>query len=127
MIPPRARWPRLGAGILLCLLASCLDRQPGPPRTWTVFVAPGAPEAVRIAAQDVARYLGLMGIQAGMAAATDSQGCTPYLGRAVLVGDGLGEPRLGASATEQTWRIAETRCEGGLLVELSGGGLLGRQ
>jgi hypothetical protein len=123
--------PRL-SGLLACALsfglASCLDRQPGPPRIWTVSVSGQAPEAVQIAARDLVRYLGAMGLEARL---TLRQGpppsCTAYLGEVALLGDGLGEPRLGPGATDQTWKITETRCEGGRLVLLSGGGILGRQ
>jgi hypothetical protein len=82
---------------------------------------------VQIAAQDLSRYLGAMGLEARLVQRTGPLSCTPYLGEAALMGDGLGEPRLAPNATDQTWRIAETRCEGGAVVELSGGGILGRQ
>lgn len=100
----------------------------GPPRRWVVRVAPAAPDAVRWAAEDVARYLGEMGLEATLEAGRGEVACAPGVGVAALVGDGLGEAALASEEpTDQTWRIEEVRCGDGALVTLAGGGLLGRQ
>lgn len=98
------------------------------PNAWTVTVAEQAPEGVQMAAQDVADYLEQMGLTVETAAARPASACTAGHGEVVFVGDGVGEAQLDSDQpTEQTWRIDETRCDAGVVVELSGGGLLGRQ
>ncbi len=90
-----------------------------------VRVAADAPEAVQWAAADVRRYLEMMGREVSLLGG-DAAACTP--GRSIVVF----APALGGSGhEEQRFRIREQRCSGaagaGTLVELSGGGLLGRQ
>ncbi len=98
------------------------------PDHWTVAVADDAPEAVHIAATDVHDYLTKMGLTVDDPSASADVACAGGQGRVVFVGDGLGEAHFDMdSPTKQTWRIDETRCDNGVLVELAGGGLLGRQ
>jgi hypothetical protein len=99
-----------------------------PPEAWTVHVDADAPQAVQIAAADLVRYLGLMGLQVDAAPSHDDQTtCEEGRGHAVLTGGALAaEPLPGA--TDQTFRIQEQRCGvGGMRVALGGGGTLGRQ
>jgi len=90
-----------------------------------VRVAADAPEAVRWAAADVGTYLEKMGREVSQLDGEEGS-CTP--GRSIV----LFTAALGGSGGEdQRYRIREQRCSGdagaGTLVELSGGGLLGRQ
>lgn len=110
-----------------------------PPSTWSIRVSTNAPEAITLAAQDVADYLEAMGMTAELSTSSEDPGCVAATGTVVLVGDGLADARLETRvnpdrpwAHEQTWRYEETRCgeEGevyGAHVALVGGGLLGRQ
>lgn len=97
------------------------------PKSFSVGIAAAAPEAVQWAAKDVASYLTQMGLPAAVDNVADVS-CQAGKGRVVFVGDGLGTPEFKAESTNQTWRIRETLCaKNGVLVELMGGGLLGRQ
>ncbi len=102
---------------------------PPYPTQWELFVAKDAPDAVHATAADVASYLAAFGFETTLdAAAEGALTCAPEVGRLVFAGDGLGKPKLDAlDATDQAWRIAETRCARGSLIELIGGGLRGRQ
>ena len=95
------------------------------PPMWMVIISSDAPEAVRWTAEDLVFYLEEMGLAAELKEEQSAPDCSKGFGVAVFVGDGLGQ--AGEAANAQTWRINETRCKGGVLVELSGGGLLGRQ
>lgn len=88
-----------------------------PPGTFDVVVEDSAPEGVQIAATDVAEYLGEMGIEATLV--NVDPGCSDGEG-AVVFTEFAGE-------SPQSWSIGEQRCGGGVRVELSGSGLLGRQ
>ena len=101
------------------------------PSSWRVLISPEAPEAARWAAEDVVTYLGQMGQQVELVESNDeaevrcSQGEEP--GVIAMRGEGLGELQ-GVGKSEQRWAYREQECEGGgALVELGGGGLLGRQ
>ena len=97
------------------------------PKTFSVSIATGAPEAVQWAAKDVASYLTQMGLTTTLDA-NGTVACEAGKGRVVFVGDGLGNAEFKATPSNQTWRIRETLCAAnGTLVELMGGGLLGRQ
>ena len=118
----------------LILAAGCAESTPAPcpecavPVEWTVAISPTAPEAVKLAADDVVKYLGLMGRTAVLDDANDSTKCRDGVGRVVFIGDGIGEAVFDTEApTDQTFRFQETWCGSGILIELSGGGLLGRQ
>ncbi|MEM9075238.1 MAG: hypothetical protein AAGE52_42470, partial [Myxococcota bacterium] len=91
---------------------------------WSIYVSPDAPEAVRWAANDIATYLGQMGESAAVVEHQGEVRCG-NASRVVLAGDGLNDRSL-EGATDQTFRIAAEECAG-RFVELSGGGLLGRQ
>ena len=94
--------------------------------TGTVFVAPDAPQAVAIAAADVASYLTRMGVRVDVHESTATPACAPGAVTVAFVGDGL----AGRAVTiehPQAYGVFATRCEDGKLLELSGGGLLGRQ
>lgn len=97
------------------------------PAVWEVHVSPQAPEAVQWAAQDLEKYLGLMGLEVTLVQSQEPVSCQPGLGVALVTGDGLEPVALPEEATGQTWAIEEARCEQGTLVALGGGGLLGRQ
>jgi hypothetical protein len=113
---------------LLGALVACSDA-PATPKRFTVYVAASAPEAVRIAADDVRLYLERMGRTATLETRDGAApGCASGRGNVVFLGDGLGEVELGEQPTDQTHRIQVTGCDdNGKLVLLSGGGLLGRQ
>jgi hypothetical protein len=99
-----------------------------PPERWVVHLSPESPPAIGWTADDLERYLGEMGLTVERSETLDEPGCRASVGDVVLVGDGLSEARLDTNEpTDQTWRIEETRCDRGRLIELSGGGLLGRQ
>ena len=111
--------------IVSFVVAGCGDdaEEPQPtgmPQQWTVHVSAGAPEAVLWAADDARSYLSAMGLVSSSSDGEPPTACIPGAGHAVFV-----EALLPDS--DQAWRIRETRCPGGSLVELSGGGLLGRQ
>ncbi|MBA2660727.1 MAG: PKD domain-containing protein [Bradymonadaceae bacterium] len=98
------------------------------PEVWTVLLAADAPTAIGWTADDLQSYLSAMGLQASQQQASGPISCEPGHGRVVLMGDGLGETTFAmAEPTDQSFRIRETRCKNGVLVELHGGGLLGRQ
>ncbi len=94
-----------------------------PPAAWTVHVSKDAPEAVRIAAEDAKSYLAAMGFEAVLEVSAGPESCVDGAGHAVFSNTLLADE----GDTDQTFAISETRCEGGALVTLSGGGLLGRQ
>ena len=104
-----------------------------PATLWGVRVSPAAPEPVRWAAADVAARLEAMGLRIEAEPAGEDAApltCSPGRGLVALLGDGLGAPDFEqlADPDDQSWGMRETRCaEGGALVELWGGGLLGRQ
>lgn len=105
------------------------DLQPEWPTSWKVLVSAEAPEAVRWTADDLTGYLAAMGLTSTLVEAAGEVSCAAGEGQVVLVGNGLGEESFESEpVTDQTYRVAETRCPpAGILVELSGGGLLGRQ
>ena len=113
------------------LLLSCGLPLPSPPTRWSVLIAPDAPEAVRVAAEDVATYLGRMGLAADLHEVEGSWGCGRGGGRVVFVGEDLEGPSIelgrGTDREDQAFGIREERCRSGRLVYLYGGGLLGRQ
>jgi hypothetical protein len=98
----------------------------GLPTRWRVMVPGQVEEAVSWAASDVVTYLGQMGVEATREEASGEVACAAGEGRVVFVGEGLGSATL-VRPTNQTWRWAQERCEGGVVVRLEGGGLLGRQ
>ena len=99
-----------------------------PPETWVVHLSPESPQAIGWTADDLLRYLTEMGLEVELVETLDEPDCRDGVGDVVLVGDGLSEALLEAEQpTDQTWRIEETRCAGGRVIQLSGGGLLGRQ
>ncbi len=98
------------------------------PASWTVSISATAPDPVAWTAEDVRSYLEQMGLTVTLQQSDGEISCTNNQGQVVFVGDGLGEAIFDSeSASEQTFRMEETRCENGILVQLSGGGLLGRQ
>lgn len=98
------------------------------PTRWEIWRAPDAPEAVGWAADDLARAFAGMGLEVSPQVTADAPRCQEGLGVVALGGDGLEAPPLPEGATEQTWTIQEERCgDGGALLRLGGGGLLGRQ
>lgn len=99
-----------------------------PPETWTVALSPESPRAIGWTADDLVGYLNEMGLEVSREETLDDPSCQPEVGRVVLVGDGLSQARLESEEpTDQTFRIEEIRCGSGRLIELAGGGLLGRQ
>jgi hypothetical protein len=110
---------------------TCSDAPPPPPpetEQWEVRLSPEAPQALRWTADDLVRYLTGMGLSATLVETLDEPECGPGRSAVVLVGDGLSEAALETEApTDQTFRIEERRCDRGRTIELSGGGLLGRQ
>lgn len=104
------------------------DDVPAPPDAGTatsgVFLSDSAPEAVALAAADVAKYLEAMGTPTTVEPGEGGVACEPGVLRVAFVGDGVPGPTL---SDEQGYGVAETRCGDGRLVELYGGGLLGRQ
>lgn len=131
--PSRGRGPRGPFALVLvlavALVAACGADAPGEPTRFTVYVSGDAPEAVRIAAEDVKSYLARMGREVTLEARTgEVPPCRAGEGTVLLLGDGLGTPELHEGATDQAHRIAIDGCDGhGRRVRLSGGGLLGRQ
>jgi len=98
------------------------------PESWIVHISPESPRAIGWTADDIVHYLNEMGLVAERAETLDEPVCRDGVGDVILVGDGLSEAALEAEQpTDQTWRIEETRCDGGRVIQLSGGGLLGRQ
>lgn len=99
------------------------------PTSWTVLVSDTAPEAVGWAADDLVDYLNQMGFTVARQAGATSLACISGQGQVALVGDGVGVDVdfSSFSISDQSYRIEETRCDDGVLVQLSGGGLLGRQ
>lgn len=115
--------------LFVTALAACSETATAPPTmptTWTVHIASEAPRGVRIAADDVVAHLAAMGQLATLSTAPASATCVDGSGTVVFLGDSLGEPEP-ALATDQTFSLSETRCDGGTRVVLAGGGLLGRQ
>jgi hypothetical protein len=127
---------------MAALLVGCgEDDNGGPsaafvfPQVWSVEVSADAPEPVRRAAEDVAAYLSQMGLSATVVEQTGPVAVRSGEGRVVMTGDGLGESRIAPAderaSHDQTYAMHETRSgtgeSSGALVELSGGGLLGRQ
>ncbi len=111
----------------LALVLACQGPPATQPARWTVWVAPDAPWAVQTAADDLVSYLTAMGREAAKGEGTPPADCVPGEGHALLAGDGIEGP-MTQGASDQSWRIDETRCDGGgSRVALSGGGLLGRQ
>ncbi len=98
-----------------------------PPSAWTVLISESAPWPVRAVADDVVGYFNDMGLETELQATDVAPDCENGKGVVVFVGDGLGDATFEGDATDQTFRIWETRCGDGVKVELSGGGLLGRQ
>lgn len=97
-----------------------LPEQSALPTAWTVHISADADAPVQWTAADVARYLGEMG---GTATVENSEGsCQPGQGAIVFAAEPIAE-----APSPQTFSIAEQRCDGGVLVTLAGGGLLGRQ
>jgi hypothetical protein len=120
--------PRLAILTLLSLVAiGCEGEAATQPTRWTVWVAADAPWAIQESADDVASRLEQMGREVDRGEGAPPGLCERGRGHVLFVGDGIdGAPIEGA--TDQTWQIEETRCEAaGSRVELSGGGLLGRQ
>ncbi|MFU8802294.1 MAG: PKD domain-containing protein [Bradymonadaceae bacterium] len=107
------------------------EEPPQWPHAWQLLHSGELPRGVQWAADDIVKYLVAMGREVTREATTEPAGCQPGQGVVILLGDGLGEAGLAADATDQTFRIDESRCgeEGdfGVLVRLSGGDLLGRQ
>lgn len=97
------------------------------PLAWEVRVSPVAPDAVLWTADDLERYLVAMGRRVTRLDRGGELRCRTDRGQVALLGEGLGEPQLPVTANEQTWRVEEERCGAGVLVRLSGGGVLGRQ
>ncbi|MBT9558494.1 MAG: hypothetical protein IV100_20835, partial [Myxococcales bacterium] len=100
--------------------------EPAPiPVIWQVEVTAAAEPAALWATDDVVFALTQMGRKATRVDLT-SRPCTKKLGLVRFVAPSASaDPGL---PTDQSWRIAEERCEeGGRLVTLEGGGLLGRQ
>jgi hypothetical protein len=98
------------------------DTPPGftVPQDWVVHAAAGDDQAVLWAADDVAAYLEQMGRSVDRSTQPDPV-CRPQVGAVVFSTTPTGE-------SDQTFSIEEARCEeGGLLVTLSGGHILGRQ
>ena len=102
------------------------------PPAGSVWHAPDAPEALRIAAEDLRFFLSDMGVASALHISGEAPACAPGHVHVVMVGEGLGSlpiPREGTN--DQTWRIRELRCEEGdsvgMVVLLAGRGLLGRQ
>ncbi|MFO0682144.1 MAG: hypothetical protein U0234_08835 [Sandaracinus sp.] len=133
----RSRGLALSLAASVGMLAGC-PSSPGAPlpftaTTFEVVVAADAPMGVSHAAEDVVTQLARMGVDATLVpgSASTARGCEMGLGRIVLLGDALGDSLTGwerdALPTDQTFAMHETRCSGGTLVELAGGGLLGRQ
>ena len=91
------------------------------------MVAPDAPEAVRWAADDVVRVMGAMGLEVSFEERSGELACAGEVGTVALVGDALAGVSEPSHETDQSWSIDETSCGAGRLVELGGGGLLGRQ
>lgn len=113
------------------LLGPVCDSTPPPPppsHRWVVALSPECPEAIGWTADDVVRYLTEMGLSAEREETLDDFECSPHSSVIVFTGDGLSEPRFETETpTGQTFRIEENRCGDGRVIELSGGGLLGRQ
>ena len=116
--------------LALAIVAGCQsgEAERSWPGRWTVVLSPEAPRAMGWTADDLARYLGAMGLAAERVESTGEVRCRRDRGAVVLSGDGLPGSLLDTTApTEQTFRIDEVRCGSGSLVVLTGGGLLGRQ
>jgi hypothetical protein len=117
--------------ILLCAAAAlaCEGPPATQPATWTVWVSPDAPWPVGASADDIATELAAMGREVERGEGAPPSECVRGEGHVVLVGETIAGAAIeGAGATDQTWRIHELRCEDAVsLVELAGGGLLGRQ
>ncbi|NOZ86422.1 MAG: hypothetical protein GXP49_09145 [Deltaproteobacteria bacterium] len=95
-------------------------------------MSPLAPGPVKQAASDVARYLGKMGLDAEYEETGRLRHCIAGIGVAALLGDSLGQVDFGTMQGPQTFEIDEQRCGnpkeiGGVVVRLSGKGLLARQ
>lgn len=100
----------------------------GMPGTWRVRIGEQPPPAITALADEVAGYLESMGLTATVETAQGAQGCEPGAGILVLTGEGLGLPKFDASPVPpDTWRFAETWCEGGALAETMGASLIARQ
>lgn len=105
------------------------------PQSWKILIAPDVPQAVGWAGDDLVKYLEAMGRDVSLETTTETiTNCEVGSALVLVLGDGLGDAPFTGEVTEQTFRIDETRCfpddEGddfGVLVTLSGGGLLGRQ
>ena len=100
------------------------------PARWSIWIDPGAPPAVRRAAEDLAAYFEAMGLSVERPSGAPPDACVPREGHVVFVGEAIaGElpSDTTSAASNQSFRIAETRCDGGSRVALAGGGLLGRQ
>ena len=102
------------------------------PTSWKVVVGSEAPEAVRWSGEDVVGYLNRMGQKAVLVVGTSAaEVACPGEGEGVvaLMGEELGAFKFKMRAPgPQSWAYKETGCEGGgALVELGGGGVLGRQ
>ncbi len=114
--------------LALLLLAACGGPTPTQPARWTVWIAADAPPAVRLSADDVERYLTAMGREVARAEGMPPGECVNGEGHVVFVGESVAGEGVSSGATDQTWRIHETRCaNAGSYVDLAGGGLLGRQ
>ncbi len=107
-------------------MLGCGEDSPAPPTAWTVTLAPGAPRAMKWAADDLVDYLGAMGEEASLARAEATGDCDPAALRVLLVDEPPTELG-GEPLTDQTFSIDVRHCGAGRLVTLSGGGLLGRQ
>ena len=101
-------------------------QEPPPiPVIWQVEVSAAAEKALGWTSDDVVFALTQMGRKVTRVGLTARQ-CTKKLGLVRFVAPSeAADPGL---STDQSWRIREARCEeGGRLVTLEGGGLLGRQ
>lgn len=105
-----------------------LPERPGA-GSWTIIAPDGAPTAVEWTVEDVRGYLTEMGEVVEEGTSTDAAlaECVSGEKRIVFAGDDFGPMPEGAAASDQTFAYVESYCDGGALVVLAGGGLLGKQ